>query len=151
MKRWLRRLAALLCAVTLIALLTPAARKPPDPCARTEDGHVLDVRGRVDGLYGIQDDVVAAKPLATLSDIARTGAGIDDGKRWIGMKLSDPKTADFLTFTSAPAGRSVALVVDGHVASQHKVRVPITSGYLHVSCCNPSACDTWEGELAKGN
>ena len=159
MKRWIRRIAALLGGVTFIALLGGACTElgpPPsagESCALTEDGGVLDVRGRANGLYGVQNDVVAEKPFATIADITRTGAGVDpaSGKRWIGMKLSDPKTADFVTFTSAPAGRSLALVVDGQVASKHRVRVPITSGRVQVSCCNPSACDTWERQLGKGN
>jgi preprotein translocase subunit SecD len=141
--------------VALSLLLLGCRRAEPESsttCARTDDGGVLDVSGRPDGLYGVVDDRVGATPMAHFDRMVRTGSGVDarSGKRWVGVHLADDEARALMDFTATPEGRGMAVVVEGEVASKHKIRQRIESADVQVSCCNPSACDRWETLLASG-
>jgi preprotein translocase subunit SecD len=148
----LRRIARLGALCLLLVGCHRADPTPPSACALTDDGGLLDVSGRVDGLYGVVDDRAGATPIAHFDRMVRTGGGVDaqNGKRWIGVLLANDEGRALQEFTAAPQGRGMAVVVDGEVASLHKIRQPLQSSALQVSCCDPRACDRWETLLARG-
>jgi preprotein translocase subunit SecD len=142
--------------VAFCLLLLGCRRAEPEStttCARTDDGGVLDVSGRADGLYGVVADRVDATPIAHFDHMVRTGSGVDapSGKRWIGVRLAADDARALTDFTATPEGRGMAVIVNGEVASKHKIRQRIESADLQVSCCDPRACDRWEALLASGH
>ncbi len=117
---------------------------PPEPAACSlGDGPALDVSGRADGIYGVENGSVAAQPLVPLAQVQLTDTGVDaaSGKRWLHLTLSDEGSKRVAEFTSHPEGRSVAVVAAGAVASHHKIREALLSPQVQVSCCDPSACE----------
>jgi preprotein translocase subunit SecD len=148
MQRRIVRLAALL--LLLLSCQRGEAPTSSSTCALNDDGGVLDVSGRIDGLYGVVDDRVGATPMARFERMTRTGSGVDaqSGKRWIGLHLADPEARAVEDFTASPPGRGIAVVVGGQVACRHKIRQTITTADMQVSCCDPRACDRWEALLA---
>ena len=109
------------------------------------DGRALDVTGRGDGVYGVVDERVGDEPLAHFEHTVRSSEGVDpdSGKRWVRIRLADDEARALSEFTATPSRRSIAVVVAGEVASQHKIRQPVTSPELQVSCYNPHACERW--------
>ena len=105
-----------------------------------------DVAGRADGVYGVVDGRAGPQPLARFDRIVRTGEGVDpqSGKPWLRFRLGEDEARAIEEFTRVPAGRAIAVVVGGQVASLHKVKVPIRTRDLQLSCCNPRACDRWK-------
>jgi hypothetical protein len=130
----------------LLSLAEPAACSRPSPASCSIDsGPALEVTGRGDGIYGVVDGRVDRAPLATFDKIALNGTGVDNasGKRWVGLHLADAEARAVGAFTSGPKPRGIAVVVDGVLASTHKVREAISSSDVQVSCCDPRACDHW--------
>jgi preprotein translocase subunit SecD len=139
-------------ALVLVLLGCHRVEPTSSRCALTADGGVLDVSGRADGLYGVVEDRVGTTPMGHFEHMVRTGSGVDapSGKRWIGVHLADDEARALKDFTATPEGRGMAVVVNGQVASRHKIRQTIESADLQVSCCDPKACDRWEALLAPG-
>lgn len=118
-------------------------------CGLNDDGGVLNVSNRVDGLYGVVNDRVGATPMARFEHMARTGSGVGpDGKKWVGLHLEGDEARAVREFTASPQGRGLVGVVGGALVVRHKIRVPITSADAQVSCCNPVYCDRWMALLA---
>lgn len=120
-----------------------------ESCAITDDGGVLDVGKRTDGIYGVVDDRLGDEPLSRFDRLAKTGEGIDtqSGKRWIRIRLAHEETEALRRFTETPTNKRMAVVIGREIASTHKVKAAITSDELQVSCCNPRACDRWNAIL----
>lgn len=139
----MRLLTTCLLGVVLASCDTAPA---PSAACTLPDGRVLDVAGRLDGIYGVEADVVGAAPLAHFDRSVRLEDGVDaeSGKRWVKLRLAEGEADAFRAFTTQSSGRSIAVVVDGEVACQHKVRAAITSDEIQVSCCNPRACEKWQ-------
>lgn len=119
-------------------------------CGFAEDGGVLDVSQRADGLYALRDDRVDPTPLVTFDRMTRTGEGLEpySGKRWIGIRLGDPDAQRVRDFTSEKEPKKkMAVVAGGTVASIHKVKEPVTSPAMKISCCEPRACERWSAIL----
>ena len=142
--------------VLALALMVAGCKQetPPAPgesCSLNDDGRVVDVAGRPDGIYGLTSDVVPNAPLASVASVKKTGEGVEPSshKRWIGLHLSDEGARAIKDFTKDPAGKRMAVIAGGKLASVHKVREPIVSADMQVSCCDPTACDRWSALLAK--
>jgi hypothetical protein len=124
----------------------PAAPSEVSWCA-FEGEAPLDVAGRADGVYAIEDGHLAAR-LARFEGMIWEKSGVDapSGKRWVLLRLgADAENVE--RYTAGPALRKIAVVVGGRVAAQHKVRTAITSAEMQVSCCDSRACDAWEARL----
>jgi preprotein translocase subunit SecD len=139
MTRWLKALG-----LALTLALTACHRDAPtgDTCS-IDDAGALDIAGRSDGFYGVVGQQVQPSPLARFEHVQRTGTGVEasSGKRWIGLRLGPEDAQALRQFTADPAGKSIAVIAGGEVASRHKVRVPLETADVQVSCCNPRACD----------
>jgi len=109
----------------------------------------LDAAGRADGIYSVIGDALEAAPVVRFQQLTLMTEGVDveSGKRWLRMRTAEPDASRMADFTSKPEGRSVAVVVGGVVACHHKIRTPITSPDIQLSCCNPAACDRWLAQL----
>lgn len=92
-----RPVRAFLALATALALLIGGCRKADDKaavasesCSVSDDGGVLRVDGRPDGIYAVTGDQLSAAPLARYDRIVRTAEGAEpSGKRWIDMRLAD--------------------------------------------------------------
>ncbi len=131
--------------VVLTLFLAGCAKAPPpEPAMCTLDnGEVLDATGRADGVYGVEAAKLATEPLVPLAQLQLDESGVDQasGKRWLGFTLGAESAKRVEAFTAEPAGRSVAIVSGGVVASHHKVREPIKGEKVKVSCCDARACE----------
>jgi hypothetical protein len=125
--------------------------QPGASCSLGDDGPPLDVSGRADGLYGVEGRSVGQGPLAVFERMRLQDTGSDprSGKRWVHVHLSTEDAAALERFTSGPPPRGIAVVVDGRLASVHKVRSVLGSPELQVSCCDARACDRWQARLAR--
>jgi hypothetical protein len=106
-------------------------------------GRPLDVRGRIDGLYGVFGEQVGELPLFGFDGITLVSEGVDakSGKRWLRFRLGAAEARRLQDFTRSPSTRGVTVVVGGEAACSHKIREPVQSDLLQLSCCNPRACD----------
>ncbi len=122
-----------------------------DTCS-IDDAGALDIAGRSDGFYGVVGQQVQPAPLARFEHVQRTGTGVEasSGKRWIGLRLGPEDAQALRQFTADPAGKSIAVITGGEVASRHKVRVPLQTADVQVSCCNPRACERLQGLVPEG-
>ncbi len=130
----------------LVLVLAPTACHRDAPAGDTcsiDDAGALDIAGRSDGFYGVVGQQVQPAPLARFERVQRTGTGVEasSGKRWIGLRLGPQDAQTLREFTADPAGKSIAVIAGGEVASRHKVRVPLQTADVQVSCCNPRACE----------
>jgi preprotein translocase subunit SecD len=138
MTRWLKALGLAL-ALALVGCHRDTAG---DTCS-IDDAGALDIAGRADGFYGVVGQQVQPAPLARFERVQRTAAGVEasSGKRWIGLRLGPEDAQALRQFTADPEGKSIAVIAGGEVASRHKVRVPLQTADVQVSCCNPRACE----------
>jgi hypothetical protein len=81
--------------------------------------------------------------------LRETGVDPTSGKRWLHLHLSAEDATAIERFTSGPAPRRIAVVVDGRLAALHKVRGAVSSPEMQVSCCDERACDRWVERLGR--
>ena len=114
-----------------------------------DNGPTLDVTGRSDGIYGVVDDHVDNEPLvpASLMRLTETGVDSQSSKQWLRVAVPEETARPMLDFTQSPTGKSIAVVLNGELASRHKIRQPLTSGSIQVNCCDPKACERWKALL----
>ena len=151
-----RHLACLGFVVVLVATTLSACRKPEEPhggACTLDNGVALDVTGRDNGIFGVRDGEVDGAPLARLDRTTLQSEGVDaaNGKRWLRLKLAEDDAKRLEEFTSGPTGRSIAVVAAGQVVSHHKIRQPLRSAELQVSCCDSRACGRLHGVFAAGD
>lgn len=139
MTRWLMKLGL---ALTLVLCACHRDAPPGDACT-IDDAGALDIAGRSDGFYGVVGQQVQPTPIARFDHVQRTSSGVEasSGKRWIGLRLAPEDALSLQRFSADPAGKSIAILAGGEVASRHKIRVPLQTADVQVSCCNPRACD----------
>jgi hypothetical protein len=145
------RLRHPLSSILAAACLLACHHAPPTSSCALSDGRVLDASGRADGFYGVVGERVGESPLARFEHMTKLSEGVDarSGKRWIRFRLADEEALAAREFTASPQGKSVAVVIAGEVACQHKLRTQVQGPEVQVSCCNPLACDQWN-ELLPG-
>jgi preprotein translocase subunit SecD len=114
-----------------------------------EDAQAPSAQGLADGLYGVVGSALLREPLATIGQLALVATGKDEAsnKPWIQVSLQSAEKLQ--SFTLAPEGQSVAIVLGERVASMHKVRTPLSGGTFQISCCDPEACERWKQVLGK--
>jgi preprotein translocase subunit SecD len=71
----------------------------------------------------------------------QSGVDAASGKKWLELTVSDEGAKKLEAFTSAPEGRSVAMVSGGQVASHHKIREALKTSKVKISCCDARACE----------
>jgi hypothetical protein len=157
--RSLSRLTLLLLVLTLVPGPLGCREQPGTAGAAADPGGgascsvapavALAVAGRADGIYGVENLIVRPEPLVRFEEVTLTGSGVEatSHKPWLHLRLAERGARAMALFTAAPAGRSIAVVVQGEVAAHHKIRQPITTSELQVSCCNPKGCERWKKRL----
>jgi hypothetical protein len=130
----------------------PARVAQPQGSSCSIDGVSLDVSGREDGLYGVRDGQLEGAPIARLAtmQLAGTGVNAEDGKRWLGLQLSEDDARRIEDFTRFPERLGIAVVAGGKLVSHHKVRQALTSPRVQVSCCDARACERVVGLFYAG-
>jgi hypothetical protein len=115
------------------------------PSCALPDGRVLDVSGRADGVYAVRGERVDREPLVSFSSmtLSETGVDAESGKRWLQVHIADAEGEALQRFTSETDDIAIAVVIDGGLASTHKIRAALTSNDVQMSCCNPAACERW--------
>jgi len=151
-RRFVSAVVFLIAAAFALAACAKPLTRASESCGITDDGGTYDTTGRPDGIYEVRDDRLASTPLTSFDRIVRTGDGIDPktGKRWIRLRLASPEASALRDFTAtAIDSKKIAVLASGEIASIHRVRQPLTSADVQVSCCNPRACDRWDAILAR--
>jgi preprotein translocase subunit SecD len=74
-----------------------------------------------------------------------------DGRGWtmLSVTLAKDQVKPLEDFTRAHLGGRVAIVLDGEIISEHKVRAVIEHGQLQITRCGDNACDVLRAKLAR--
>jgi preprotein translocase subunit SecD len=130
-------------ALLSLGCTRPAPTVEPGSSCVLDDGKVLDVTGRADGIYGVRGEQVDAEALVPWKELTLEESGVDasNGKPWLHLTVSDHGAKRLAEFTSTQKDRSIATVFGGALVSHHKIRAALTGPKLQISCCDPRACE----------
>jgi len=64
-----------------------------------------------------------------------------DEKKLLLLKLTDKASEKLKAFSTKNLMKHVAIIVNGEVLTVHKIKEPLTSGFMQITRCNDNACE----------